>query len=807
MKKVLFGWLAIISVNVFSQDVTVINRSTLQPIPRVQVFTTDFLFAELTDFKGKVTLTGLSPDDTLVFRHASFQQVAMTVKQIEGKKFKVALSEGHLLTGIDITSTSKSDEKISDASNRIDVVLAKDIAFNQAATSADMLKNTGEVFVQKSQSGGGSPVIRGLEANKVLIVVDGVRLNNAIYRSGHLQNVITLDQSIMERVEVLYGPGSVIYGSDALGGVMHFMTRKPLLAFDDKMNFGGSAYTRYASANFEKTGHLDLNFGFKKVGLLTSATFTDFDDIRSGNSRSPFHGDWGLHPEYVETVNGEDIIRENDNPIILKNTGYYQYNILQKLRFRPNDKYDLGINVHFSNSSDIPRYDRLTEYETITDSVGNESQRLRSAEWYYGPQQWIMASAHLEIDSISKVFDYANITAAFQMVGEDRIDRRFGRTDRRHREETVTVATLNADFTKSFSKRHRLNYGAEVVFNDVVSEAFTENIINGEQAPTSTRYPDGGSQMYSEGGYLKYTLTAPKWVFSLGSRYSFVSLKSQFVDTTFFNFPFSSISLSNSVISNNLSVIWKPGKDWRVQMIFGGGFRSPNVDDVAKVFDSSPGSVIVPNEGLKPEQVVNFELGVSKVIEEKVKVSFTAFYTRLFDFIKRDNFQFNGQDSIIYDGVLSQVQANVNGESAHIYGFSAAIVADFTESLSFKANYNYIFGESVTDTVPLGHIPPEYGQAAVLYQSDKFMAEFNVQFNGWKRIEDYSPSGVDNDENALPEGTPAWYTLNVRTSYQLNKTFNIKLAIENLLDKHYRAFASGISASGVNVIVGVGAKF
>ena len=107
-----------------------------------------------------------------------------------------------------------------------------------------MLAQTGEVFVQKSQMGGGSPVIRGFEANKVLIVVDGVRLNNAIYRSGHLQNVITLEPSELESAEIVFGPGSVIYGSDALGGVMDFHTREPRFAIDEGLRLFGGAFTR-----------------------------------------------------------------------------------------------------------------------------------------------------------------------------------------------------------------------------------------------------------------------------------------------------------------------------------------------------------------------------------------------------------------------------------------------------------------------------------------------------------------------------------------------------------------------------------
>ncbi|NJN34367.1 MAG: TonB-dependent receptor plug domain-containing protein [Saprospiraceae bacterium] len=79
--------------------------------------------------------------------------------------------------------------------------------------------------------------MRGFEASRVLLVVDGVRMNNLIYRSGHLQNAITVDQNMLDRVEVLFGTASTVYGSDALGGVVHFFTKKPLLNAQKRQRF------------------------------------------------------------------------------------------------------------------------------------------------------------------------------------------------------------------------------------------------------------------------------------------------------------------------------------------------------------------------------------------------------------------------------------------------------------------------------------------------------------------------------------------------------------------------------------------
>jgi hemoglobin/transferrin/lactoferrin receptor protein len=134
------------------------------------------------------------------------------------------------------------------------VITAKSLAFDNLPTSADVLQNTGNVLVQKSQLGGGSPCDRGFETNKVLLVVDGIRMNNTIYRAGHLQNIITLDNAAMDKIEILYGPGSVMYGSDALGGVMQFFTKDPVFAPGGEQASHANAFLRYATAADELDG-------------------------------------------------------------------------------------------------------------------------------------------------------------------------------------------------------------------------------------------------------------------------------------------------------------------------------------------------------------------------------------------------------------------------------------------------------------------------------------------------------------------------------------------------------------------------
>jgi hemoglobin/transferrin/lactoferrin receptor protein len=200
---------------------------------------------------------------------------------------------------------------------------------SNAQNTADVLQSTGATYVQKSQMGGGSPNIRGFEANKLLLVIDGVRMNNAIYRNGHLQNAITVDPAILEQMEIIYGPASLMYGSEALGGVIHFRSQSPGLASEGSPSHGLSAYTRYSSANQEKTIHFHHRFSGKKYGVISGATFSDYSDLRSGKNHNDNYPQFGLRPDYITSLNGQDTIINNSNPYKQIGTGYRQADLFQ----------------------------------------------------------------------------------------------------------------------------------------------------------------------------------------------------------------------------------------------------------------------------------------------------------------------------------------------------------------------------------------------------------------------------------------------------------------------------------------------
>lgn len=783
-----------------AQSIKVIDKTTLEPLVGVTI--TAETRSIQTDSRGRADLTQLLPaGNQIKVNYIGYQPQALTRAQLQQQQYEVTMVPQSHNLGEVVVSAGRFATRKQLVPQQVEVLGRRELGFMSQPTTADVLQQSGKVLVQKSQMGGGSPIIRGFEANKVLLVVDGVRMNNAIYRGGHLQNVITLDNSILQRAEVVFGPSSVIYGSDALGGVMHFQTVQPKLAeADDQKLISGSAFTRYASAPNEKTVHAQLNYGRNKWGSLTSITFSDFGNLRQGENRRDNYGELGVRNYYAARIGNRDTMLLNTDPKVQRPTGYRQYDLLQKVLFKPSESISHTINLQLSTSSDIPRYDRLTDFS---------GGKLKFGQWYYGPQQRVLGAYTLNLTKATILYDEAKIIAAYQWLEESRNDRRFGKNWLSHRTELVQVYSLNSDLTKRILS-HQLQYGLEATYNNVHSSANEENIVTGEFRPLFTRYPDGGSSMHSAAAYFTHTWDVTPWlVLNEGIRYNYVGLDAKFNNKSYFPFLEDELEQRNHAISGNVGAVLLPGKGWRFALLGSTGFRAPNVDDLSKVFDSTPGNVIVPNPQLKPEYTYNLELNVSKTIKERLHLEVVGYRTWYKNAITTQPALFNGQDSIVYNGQRSQVTTNVNAGKATLYGYSASVQADITNYLSLSSSLNYTYGRihNEGNDIPLDHIPPLFGKTSINLQLKRVRAELFILYNGAKKLKDYNPNGEDNLQYATPQGMPAWHTFNLRTAYQLTPHLQLQATLENIADRYYRVFASGISAPGRNVVLTLRGKF
>lgn len=822
----------------------VVDGETREPLVGVTIYNDDYSQTAISDEKGYVFFEGIDFKDSLNFDYMSYESKKITVKQILNANRYIKMTRAAVLLDdvVVIGKIGRTDDPIEEIPYDVKELTAKEIRVKNPATTADALEKLGGAYMQRSQLGGGSPVIRGFEANRVLLVVDGVRLNNAIYRSGHLQNALTIDNSILDQIEVIYGPGSIMYGSDALGGVVHFRTRDPKLNRTDKSQLLNlNTFGRFSSATYEKTGHLDFNLGYKKWAFLTSATVSVFESLETGSNRSEEYEGFGFRDFYVQ-IAGVDQVRNNPNPAILEESGYNQVDVMEKIRFQPNDSmYFIG-NFQYSTTTDIPRFDKLLDTLQRADD-------FKYAEWFYGPQKRLLGSLKARFLKPTPLYDKATLIASFQNISEDRNTRKFANIIRQKQDENININTYTGDFTKFFDRdeQHMLTYGVDLNYNTVSSVVTQIDIDEGKVSKNEgqTRYPSGGSTMNTFGGYLGYRWRSANERFTLqgGARYSSVNIKFKYLRFDEIQWPeefYEGFAYENTNLTWGYGGGYRTEDNWHIKFNMAKAFRSPNIDDFARIREKN-GKVTVPNINLKPETSINKEVTIAKSFGKKfsrdnntgslLRLSATGYITDLSDaIIQIDGDLPSGADAIILNGDQLTTQIKVNAEVAKIRGLNFNFNYNLRDrfilegGLSFTEGSSTFSNEIVQDTIiPFSHIPPTYGNIGLTYKTKRLHFEVQTRFNGTKAIEDYAVSDVEADGvidrggtsdnlestpfTTNPDGSieyigsKAWSIFNFYSSFKLTEKISLNLAVENIFDKFYIPFSSSIASPGRNIII------
>ncbi len=786
------------TITSFSQNLNIIDENN-KPVIGASVFS-DLNNYETTDKNGYVNLDKFSRFDTLTVKQYGFKEEKLPKSKL--KNTLILLYDNELLDEV-VISASKFSQKFREVPKKVTQINRSMIEFTNPMTSADLLERGGYVYIQKSQLGGGSPMIRGLSTNRLVLSVDGVRLNNAIFRSGNIHNVISISPMNIENTEVIMGSASVLYGSDAIGGVMNFYTKKAKLSNDSNPNIQININSRYSSASKEKMYHIDFNYGLEKMAFLSSFSKSEFGDLTTG-----IHGPLDyLRPNYVtQNSEGDDILVTNSKPRVQRNTGYSQTNFMQKVLYEPNENLSIDIGIHFSKTGNIPRYDRLIRT--------NENEGLYYSEWYYGPQEWLLINNQVNfIPKETKFYDELKFGSSFQKFSESRNSRKFDDGYLKSREEELDIFSFNLDFFKKLSENSNITYGLEIIENNVGSYAKSINIDDLSETSISTRYPDNSS-LNSLGLYINYkTKIIEDVFFQSGVRYSSTELKSDLSQNNiYYDFMYENTTLENGAFVGGIGLSWVRNiyNNWKFNI--NTAFRSPNIDDLAKVFDSEPGSVVVPNPDLKPERSFGLEFGGYFRTKNNIELDFSSYVTYLYNSFIRDDFTLsNGVSEIIYDGELSQIQALQNSSKSFIYGIEFGINMFLNKNFRIKSQHNLIAGYELNELpigMPVRHIPPNYGNFHFLYNNGDFTIDtylnYNskISFSNLAESERAKPYMYALDENGNPY-SPSWMTFNVRSKYSFSKMLNINFTVENITNKLYRPYSSGISAPGLNFIFSV----
>ena len=803
-----------------AQALRVFDADTNAPLESVAIFSVDRKRSTLTGPEGKAPLSIFLPNERITVQYFGYEIKQFTVDFSQATTDLFLVPEAQNLDEV-ILSVARSQSKRNEIAEKVAVISSETIRKNPISTGADLLALTPGVRIQKSQGAGGSPVLRGFEANRVLLVVDGVRMNNAIYRSGHLQNAITLDPNTIERVEVMFGSSSVGYGSDALGGVIHYYTKSPVLNGSKKWQSRVSS--EFNSANQSGLYHASADISHEKWGSLTSFSFSQFGDIRMGTNRTHGYKDWGLSNYYSENSRHYFKAEQtpNTDPNIQRNTGYSQYDFLQKFLIQLQGNQQLLLNLQYSTSSNINRFDKLNE---------SRDEMLRFSEWYYGPQQRLLVSSQYKLFPEKKWLQRGTLTAAYQNVLESRNKRKFGSLTQSSQEETVQVVSLNGDFSVQLTPKHQVNYGFEAVYNNVYSRGFSRllnvsgNDINSLGIPLAipSRYPSDRSDTQTYAIYGNWIWKyAPKWTFNLGYRLTHYQLSARWNKTALIDGLLDSISLSPEALTWTLAAVHRPSKQWQWNVLLSNGFKAPNIDDIGKIRENN-GVLVVPNEFLRPEYAYNFDLGFTFFSKDKRgQLTLRNYITLVSRHIVRSNYivfsdsTTSDENTIRYDGEELPTVANKNLGDRWVYGSALDTKLRLSNSLEFIGNLTFTGADHHTNYGPMPSISPLFGTFALSYNKARFQVRSQFQFSASKDPSDFSFGGEDGlEETPLIDpsaalltdqyaGAPAWNDLSILANYQWSDKVNLKAGLENLFDIHYRTFASGVSAPGRSFRLGL----
>lgn len=669
----------------------------------------------------------------------------------------------------------------------------------QPQTTADLLGHTGAVYIQKSQQGGGSPMIRGFATNRLLYSVDGVRMNTAIYRRGNIQNVISLDPLAIERAEVLLGAGSALYGSDAIGGVMDFRTLTPRLSRSG-LRSTGSGTARYASANNEHTGHFDIQISSRRWALLTSVSHFEFGDLRQGS-----YGPTDYLAPYVvrRRDNKEDIVLDNPNPLVQTPSAYTQTNLMQKALYQITPNWRLEYAFHLSETSPYGRYDRHSRLR---------KGLPRYAEWNYGPQKWMMNMLHVEHRAKSPMYTRMDLRLALQSFEESRIDRALGKSIRSVQTEQVDAYSLNLDLQKNL-RRTSVAYGGEYVLNSVRSRGESFDITTGKGQAAASRYPQ--ASWHSVGVYAQGTHSFSSNLSAYaGARWSLYCIVADFTNPGVELAFVPNQTLNTMDLSGNLGLTYRMNRAMEWDIKLSRAFRAPNVDDMGKLFDPADGTVVIPNPDLRGEYAYGLDI-TGRASLSWGAITLSGYYTHLSDALILRPYRLpSGANTLRYRGEDSRIYAMQNAAYARVYGAYFHLKTHPFHGLSGFLSVNYQHGQEELEDgsrAPLRHAAPLYGQVGLEYGIKGLRLSLIGRMQARVKYSDLAPEEqrkveiYAKDTDGKPYA-PEWLVLDIRSEYFVAPGWSLTAGVENLTDRRYRPYSSGISGSGRSLHLGVSCR-
>lgn len=755
----------------------IIDFDSRQPIQGVKI-SIEGIDETTTDELGEYTFNLSNIEDSnikLIYRYDSYITLNKQLKIGRQSVYRLDMEMINEFFELDddiVVTANRLEEKAYEIPAMISIISAVDVKEKTIAQTPELLRDAAGVNVQKTNQGGGSPIIRGLKSNRLLLMVDGIRMNNSTYRGGNFQYLNTIDAELVERIEVVHGPNAVMYGSDALGGVVHAISKKPDISPDNTIT--GAVNSQISTADETKTINGNLVVSHPGWAAMVSGGYKNFGNVRRGDNGGRL---------LMQRLSNDSRTSRTLSKVQAPNN-YWAYDFNSLVRIRPDDKSQIITGYQRNRQIDVPRYDVI---ETQTDSL-----RL------FSPQERDLLYLRYFRQTEALLYDNISTTISWHRQSERR--RRIRKGGQIESVDRFGVNTLgfSTQLNNIISDRNRLNYGMDVYFDYISSASFQQQINTNARTPSAPLFPDG-SMFIQHGWYIQNSWTpTSSWKISPGIRYSGFRLRAPFSTDPSLPVQFGTLKQSTRALTGSLGIKYALIRQINMVGNLAQGFRTPNMDDASKLGPGKGGTIYeVPNPDLKPERSISVDGGL-KVKSKYLEGDLIGFYNRINDVLIRTPVTLNGSPVIVDQGDTLSVFHKENAGQAMTAGFDINARIILNNRYNIRGRINYTYGQNISDNEPLSGIPPVSGFVEAERSGEFLTAHISFRFaQSQTRL-----SSEDKIDLRIPEGgTPGWQVFNIQISRTLNERLSFSLALNNITDRNYREHLSGLNAPGRNIIL------
>ncbi len=639
-------------------------------------------------------------------------------------------------------TASKTATSTNDSATAVSVVTRDEIKNKPNTLLPDLLRQESGVYIQQTTPGQAIPIIRGLKGSQNVHLVDGMRLNTAFFRNAPNQYLALVDSFMTSQIEVVRGPSSVLYGGDALGGVVNVLTHTPEF-FTNEWDITGQIYTSWDSADEKWISHAGLDFGNNKVASTIGISYQDIGQRTTGSGQTiPF-------------------------------TAYTSRSINNKWVFNTSDTSNWIFDIQYTHQPSTPRVDNLV--------AGFGETEPESRIFEFQPNERLFSHLKYTTANATNWYDMANFHVAYQKITDNRFSQPLSGSRTDTEQNNSELLSLQADWNKALNDTNLLVYGFDT-FVDTISSARQRVLADGTNVPRNPRYPDQ-SKMQQIAIYADWHQYLGDHELTLGGRFSDYDID--------LNSPqISNDQLNLTDFTWHVSWLYKINDADRVFANVGRGFRPPNIFDLGQVGERSGNRFNVINPSLDPESVLSFDLGF-KHAGNGWQAEIVAFVSRYQDVIASVE-----TGEVTNDGRNVVQSQNIN--EVDIYGIESELNYYFDNGGLLFVNVTHTHGTEETDgnEGPADRIPPTFG--VIGYQQD-ISAKWNLRSQvRFAETQDRLSARDLRDARLNPFGTGGFVVYDTHFTWRPAINSQIRLGVENIFDKKYREHASGLDAPGRN---------